>query len=301
MKNKSKNKSKYNKESKVCVVVMALLALLCILPMVMVVSGSVTDEQYLNQHGFSILPHEFTLSTYKFLLRNKGMLILRAYGMSLAAVVLGTVYAVTMDVCFAYAVTQKKSVFRFSRVLSFFGWFSGVFSGGVLPWYILCTQYYGLKNNIWALVIPNGLAIFNVFMLRGSFREIPQELFESAQLDGATHRQIFTKVAIPLARGGIVTVALFRILGLWNDFGTPLYLLTDSSLNTMTKLLYSMLNNMAILLKESSMQSVMEHITLPTYSAKMVVVVLTIAPVIAMYPFALKYFVRGINMGGVKG
>lgn len=292
---------KLHSESRLCQFILALLILVCFIPLMIVFSASFTSEEYIQEYGYSILPHQASFNTYIFLLRNKGMMLLRAYGMTFLVVILGTLYSLTMDTCFAYAVTQKKSVFRFSRILSFMAWFTTIFGGGVLSWYILCTRYYGLKNNIFALFIPCGLSVYNMFILRGNFREIPKEILESARLDGASHAQIFVKIAIPMARGGIVTVALFRILGFWNDFGTPQYLITDSKLYTMQKILYSMLSNMAELMKNTEMQSVLEHIVMPTYTAKMAIVVLTILPVILVYPFALKYFVKGINMGGVKG
>lgn len=292
---------KLHSESRLCQIILAFLILICFIPLMIVFSASFTNEEYIQEFGYSILPHRATLDTYIFLIQNKGKMLLRAYGVTFLVVILGTIYALTMDTCFAYAVTQKKSVFRFSRILSFMAWFTTIFGGGVLPWYILCTRYYGLKNNIFALFIPCGLSVYNMFILRGNFREIPAEIIESARLDGASHGQIFVKIVIPMARGGIVTVALFRILGLWNDFGTPQYLITNSKLYTMQKILYGMLSNMTELMKNSEMQSILQYIEMPTYTAKMAIVVLTILPVILMYPFALKYFVKGINMGGVKG
>ena len=228
-------------------------------------------------------------------------MLLRAFFTTLTVTVLGTLYSVTITTLFAYAVTQKKEVFRFSRVLSFFAWFTTIFGGGIVPWYILCTRYYGLKDNIFALFIPYGFSVFNMFILRGSFREIPNEIIESAKLDGASNSRIFTSIALPLARGGILTVSLFSIFGFWNDFFLPQWLTTKTEMMTLQKMLYSMLSNVSQLLSQKDVNSFMQHITLPTQTAKMAVAVLAILPLVILYPFALKYFVKGINVGGVKG
>lgn len=296
-----RNKRKLKKESKICCIVLAVLSLLCLLPMLMVVSASLTDEHYIQQNGYSLLPVKPTLDTYIFLLGNKGSMMLRAFLTTLTVTVLGTVYQVTITTLFAYAVTQKKEVFRFTRVLSFFAWFTTIFGGGVVPWYILCTQYYGLQNNIWALFIPYGFNVFNMFILRSSFRGIPGEVIESAKLDGASNSRIFATIAIPLARAGILTVSLFTVFGLWNDFYLPQWLTTKSELQTLQKILYNMLSNVQQLLHNSEMSSYLDKVTLPTQTAKMAVAVMAILPLAVLYPCSLKYFVKGINVGGVKG
>lgn len=293
-------KHKLNQESRACYIIMGILSILCILPILLAVSASVTSEAYIQKYGYSLIPRDFTLSTYEFLLKSKASMIGKAFLMSLKVVIFGTLTSVVVTTCFAYAVTQKKKDFRFSRPLSFIAWFSSIFSGGVLPWYILCTQYYGLKNNIFALFIPSCFSVWNMFIIRGSFREVPSELIESAKLDGASEFLIFRKIAIPLARSGIVTVSLFSILGYWNDSYLPLWLIRESEYYTAQKLLYDMICRVDILLSGANSQAV-QHIVTPTNTAKMAVTVMTILPIVAFYPFGLKYFVKGINLGGVKG
>lgn len=292
---------KLRRESRVCWLILILLSLFCLIPLCLVVSASLTDEKYIQQFGYSLWPAEPTLSTYQFLVANKGKLIARALLTTASVVVLGTVYSVAVVTCFAYAVSQKKGDFRFTRILSFFAWFATIFSGGVLPWYILCTQYYGLKNNLWALFIPYGMSVWNMFILRGNFRQIPDELIESAKLDGASHAQIFVKIAIPLARAGIVTISLFNVLSFWNDFYLPKWLITDSEYHTLQIILYNMLSNAQALLRNSELSDLSQKVTIPTETAKMAVAVMAILPIAAMYPFALKYFAKGINVGGIKG
>lgn len=291
---------KLKQESAVCYAIMGILAAICVLPVLLTFSASVTSESYIQKNGYSLIPREFTLDTYEFLFKSKLNVLLRAFWMSFKVVILGTVTSVTITTCFAYAVTQKKKMFRFARPLSFIAWFTSVFGGGVLPWYILCTRYYGLKDNIFALFIPSCFSVWNMFIIRGSFREIPGELIESAKLDGASEFRIFWNIAIPLARSGIVTVGLFSILGYWNDAYLPLWLIRSSDYYTAQKLLYDMMARMDILLSGANSQAV-QHIVTPTNTAKMAVTVMTILPIVLFYPFGLKYFVKGINLGGVKG
>lgn len=299
--NKERALNKARKESKVCYGIMVFLALICLLPLIMVLSASLTNETYIQQNGYSLFPMKPSLDTYRFLIGNKGRMLVKAFMMTLAATIIGTLYSVSVTTCFAYAVTQDKSEFRFSRALSFIAWFSTIFSGGVLPWYILCTQYYGLRNNIFALFVPYGLGVMHMYILRGNFREVPAELIEAAKLDGASHSQIFFRVAIPLARAGITSVILFKVLGYWNDFFLPKWLITDNDYTTMQKILYDMLTSTMELLKDSSLASVVQNETIPAETAKMAVAVLVIVPVLILYPFGLRYFVKGINLGGVKG
>ncbi|NLC45467.1 MAG: carbohydrate ABC transporter permease [Clostridiales bacterium] len=296
-----RKRSILKRESRLNYLILIVMSVACLLPILMVISASLTDETYIQQYGYSLFPKNPTLNTYRFLITNKGKMLLNSLSNTLIVVILGTIYSVLVTTCFAYAVSQKKSVFRFSRQLSFFAWFTTIFSGGVLPWYILCTQYYGLKNNLFALFIPYGMSVWNMYIVRGSFREVPDELIESAKLDGATHFQVFVKIAIPIARAGIVTISLFNVLTFWNDFHLPQWLISDSRYHTLQKLLYSMLANSSALLKDSSLSDIFEKLPIPTQTAKMAVAVMTILPIVALYPFSFKYFVKGINVGGIKG
>ncbi|MGI6635468.1 MAG: carbohydrate ABC transporter permease [Christensenellales bacterium] len=298
----STKKKKYiRKESWVCWTLLILLAVIALLPLCMVLSASLTEETYIQKNGYTLFPVNPSLATFKFLIANKGRMLMRAIQTTLSTVVCGTIYAVSVVTCFAYAVSQKQSDFLFARALSFFAWFTTIFSGGVLPWYILCTQHYGLRNNLYALFIPYGMSVWNMFILRGNFRQIPEPLFESAKLDGASDAQIFVKISIPLARAGIITISLFNVLGFWNDFFLPKWLITESSMQTLQLLLYNMLSNAQALLRNSELSDLASKVVIPTQTAKMAVAVMAILPIIAMYPFALKHFVKGINVGGIKG
>ncbi len=289
------------RESVVCYLLVGIMALICLLPIWITFAASITPEEVVVEKGFSLFPVSATLETYRFIIRNKGMMLVRAFGMSFATVFLGTVYSVTIMTCFAYAVAQKKEVFRFSGALSFFAWFTTVFTGGILPWYILNTKYYGLQNNLFALFIPYGMNVFYMFILKNNFKAVPEELVEAAQIDGASDWKIFTVVSIPLAKVGIVSVILFMALQYWNDFHLSLYLITESELFTVQKLLYNMMANISALLSGSLSTSASTHVVLPSNTARMVMTMLTVIPVMIFFPFAQKYFVKGMTVGAVKG
>ena len=289
------------KESLVCYLIVGIMAFLCFLPLWITFASSISNETAIVKNGFSLLPQEPTLETYRYILKDKGTMIIRAFGVSFAVIFLGTLYSLFIMTTFAYTVAQKKEVFRFSSALSFFAWFTTVFSGGILPWYILMTRYYGLQNNLFALFVPYGMNVFYMFVLKNSFKALPEELIEAARIDGATSMKIFTRIAIPLAKVGLVTVILFMSLQYWNDFHLSLYLITKSDLYTVQKLLYNMMANISALL--SGTKSVVEasNITIPSNTARMVMTMLTVLPVVAFFPFAQKYFVKGITVGAVKG
>lgn len=228
------------RESWVCWVILVILSLMCVAPFVMVISASFTAESTIVKEGYSLFIKDFSLDTYKFLLSNKSRMLVDVFKMTVITTFLGTICAVTVTTCFAWAVTQKKEDFFFARPLSFIAWFTTIFSGGVLPWYILCTQYYGLKNNVFALFLPSCFSVWHMFILRGNFRAVPDELIESAKLDGASHARIFVQIVIPLGRAGIVAVSMFNMLGFWNNFSLSLWLTNKMKYQTLQKLLYSM-------------------------------------------------------------
>lgn len=293
--------SRRTKESVICYILVGVVAFTCVLPLWIALVASLSDETEIIEKGFSLLPRKFTLETYKFIIKNKGAMLLRAYGMSFAATILGTVISTSIMSLYAYAASQKKSVFRFAGVLSFFAWFTMIFSGGLLPWYILCTKYYRLQNNIWALVLPYGMNVFYMFVLKSNFKSVPEELTEAAKIDGASDARVFFTIVLPLAKVGLVSVILFMTLQFWNDFYLSLYLITKTDLYTLQKLLYNMMSNISALLSNTTLQSARDHIVLPSNTARMAMTMFTVLPIAVFFPLAQRYFVKGITIGAVKG
>lgn len=296
-----KKRSKLHKESVACYVIAGVVALLCFLPLWICFAASISDETDIVTKGFAMFPRNPTFANYEYIIANKGMMVIRAFGVSIIVILVGTLYSLVIMTTFAYAVAQKKTVFPCANVLSFFAWFTTVFSGGVLPWYILTTKYYGLQNNIWALFLPYGMNVFYMFILKSNFKAIPEELVEAAKIDGASNARIFVTISLPLAKVGLVTIILFMALQYWNDFHLSLYLITKTELYTVQKLLYNMMANISALLSGSISATAGVHVQIPSNTARMVMTMLTVIPVATLYPFVQKYFVKGMTVGAVKG
>lgn len=299
MKIRRKIKRYIRKESWVSCFLVAIIMILCLLPVWTAVVASFSDEKDIVQYGFELWPRTFTTATYEFIFSEKGKMLIRAYLVSFLTVICGTAYSMFIMITYAYATAQKKEVFPYAKILSFFAWFTMVFSGGVLPWYILCTRYYGLRNNLFALFIPYGMNVFNMFILQNNFKALQGEIMEAAKIDGASDFKAFIMIALPLSKVSLVTVILFCALLYWNDYHLSLYLITTQKLYTVQKLLYNMMANIQALLSGANLASM--HMTVPSNTAKMVMMVLTAAPVMCFYPFAQKYFIKGITVGAIKG
>lgn len=296
-----KRKKQIKKESKFCYILTGLMAFVCFLPLWITFAASISDETDIVKHGFALFPLNPTLENYQYIIAQKGMMVVRAFGISFLVILLGTIYSMVIMATFAYAAAQKKEVFRFAGTISFFAWFTTVFSGGVLPWYILMTKYYGLQNNIFALFIPYGMNVFFMFILKSNFKAVPEELVEAAKIDGASNGRIFISVALPLAKVGLVTIILFMALQYWNDFHLSLYLVTKTEMYTVQKLLYNMMANISALLSGSKSVVDATQVKIPSNTARMVMTMLTVLPVAGIYPFAQKYFIKGVTIGAVKG
>ncbi len=298
---KFKKRNSYNRESIVCLVIAGLMTFACLFPIWIAFCASISQERDLVMNGYPIwIPENYTFGAYQYLYYAQGSFILRSLRITLLSVLIGTVMSLAVSICYGYALAQKKAEFELQRVFSFLLWFASMFSGGILPWYILCTRYYGLSNNIWALTIPSLMTTFHVYLLRNNFKGVPAELYESAKLDGASHFQCMIHIAIPLAKVGIVTVAMFTALRYWNDFHLSLYLGTKRDYYSLQKLLYEMLSNLQQMFQTTDVPMA-EQVALAPNTARMAFTLLTILPVLFIYPFAQKYLVQGVTTGAVKG
>ncbi|MBB3113355.1 putative aldouronate transport system permease protein [Paenibacillus phyllosphaerae] len=276
-----------------------VFALICLAPFVLAVSGSLSTESRLAAEGYSFLPRGFTLETYTFMFGSKAEQILRAYMTSVIVTVLGTVCAVLVTTAFAYVITAKG--FRFRNSFAFLAYFTMLFSGGTLPWYILCTKYYHLDDTLAGLFVPYLMNVFLMYLQANYFKSIPHEVIESAQMDGAGHFRIFFRIMLPLGQVGLVTISLFYALQFWNDFYLPLMLVSDEKLYTIQYMMYYMMANIQYLASGTNAQISGVTIAPPLESAKMAMTCLTVLPIAVLYPFLQRYFVRGIIVGSVKG
>lgn len=276
-----------------------LLVLACIVPFVLLVMSSFTSESALMQNGYSLFPKEFSLEAYKYLLQ-KGTTILRGYGITILVTVVGTLISVTITTLLAYPLSRPELPHR--NAFSFIVFFTMLFNGGLVPTYIMYTQVFHIKNTIWALIVPMLLMnAFYVIMMRSFFTaNIPDSLIEAARIDGAGELRILGQIVLPLSKPMMATLALMIGLGYWNDWLNGLYYLTDTRYFSIQNILNRMIADVQFLASASSVGSSITA-NLPSVGIRMAIAVIGVLPILIIYPFFQKAFVKGIVIGGVKG
>jgi len=276
-------------------------ALLALMPFVLLFLASFTDNTWATAHGFSYFPGEWSLDAYKYIAGQWGT-IGRAYGMTILVTAVGTTGSILMTTLFAYSISQRDVPGM--RLLSFMLVFSMLFSGGLVSTYYIYVNYIHIKNTIWALIVPGLLMnAFNVILVRNYFtNSIPYSLIEAARLDGASEFSIFFKVVMPLSVPIVATIGLLSGLSYWNNWTNGLYYLTErggGKYYTIQVILNNINENINQLKANASILDGME-IKFPSTTARMAIAMVGIIPVLILYPFFQKYFVKGITLGGVK-
>ena len=198
----------------ILLVILGLLALICVLPMILVVIVSFSSEQSIFENGYSFFPSEFSLAAYQYFLK-LGDQIFRSYGISLFVTVFGSLFSLTVTAMFAYVLSRPD--YRYRRLFTLLLLFTMLFNGGLVPSYMVNTQLLGLRDSIWALIFPMSLNAFYVVVLRTFFKGIPLEIIEAARIDGAGEFRTFAKVVLPLSKPGLATIGLFTVIAYWND------------------------------------------------------------------------------------
>ena len=284
----------------VATILLAIFAIIALLPIILIVIASVTEEKALLSNGYSYFPKAFSLDAYYYMVK-QGATILRAYGITLTVTGIGTLTSVIITTMLAYP--MSRSSFKYRNILSFFVFFTMLFNGGIVSSYIMWSNIFHIKNSIWALIMPGFLVTaFNVFLVRNYYsNNVPEALIESAQIDGATELRIFWKIIIPLSVPTVATISLFTALIYWNDWVNGLYYITDSKYFGIQNLLIKIMNNVQFLKSGSSNLLGVGNIELPGTSVRMAMAVIGILPIILIYPFIQKYFIKGVIVGAVKG
>lgn len=278
-------------------IILAVSAIACVFPFIFVIIISLTSEQSLLEHGYSIFPKEWSLDAYKYLLQSGGALA-QSYMVTIVVTILGTIINVSMVSSYAYAISRKG--FKYRRQFTFLVFFTMLFGGGMVPSYIVMTQVLGLKNTIWALILPLAFNSFNIIVMRTFFQKsVPDSIIESARIDGASEFRIFTKIVIPLAIPGIATIALFSTLAYWNDWFNAMLYIDYQNLVPLQHMLMKIEKNMEFI-RQNAMLSGEVMSALPQESVRMAMVVVSTLPIACTYPFFQKYFISGLTIGGVK-
>ena len=282
-------------------VIMIILCVMCLFPFLMLIVSSFADEHQLIRDGYSIIPRSFSLSAYTYIFKNAAT-ILRAYATTIGVTVVGTMLSITMTTLLAYPLSRRDLPHR--NVWSFIVFFTMLFNGGLVPSYIMWTQFFHIKNTYAALVVPGLLmGAFYVFMMRTNLEQnIPEQVIEAARIDGAGEWKILLRVVLPMSKPIIATLMLLCGLAYWNDWTNGLYYLSKSKYFTVQVLLNAMLQNIQILMSSSSnIASNIDMSAMPSTSIKMAIAVVGAIPVLIVYPFFQKYFVKGITIVAVKG
>ena len=285
--------------NRVSTTILTVMVTLTLLPILLIIIASFTEETSLLQNGYSFIPKAWSFDAYYYIIK-QGSVILRAYGVSVLVTVAGTVLSVAITTTLAYPMARTS--FRYRNVLSFFVFFTMLFSGGIVPSYIMWTNYFHIKNTIWALIVPNYLVSpFNVILVKNFYaNNIPGSLIEAAQLDGATEMQIFRKLVFPMARPVVATISLFTGLCYWNDWTNGLYYVDNQKLYSIQLLLMKIMNNIEALKANANLMGA-GAISLPGTSVRMAIAFIGILPILIVYPFVQKYLVEGVVIGAVKG
>ena len=285
--------------NRVSTAILTVMVTLTLLPILLIIIASFTKESALLQNGYSFLPKEWSLDAYYYIIK-QGSVILRAYGVSVLVTAVGTVASVLITTTLAYPMARQS--FPYRNALSFFVFFTMLFSGGIVPSYIMWTNFFHIKNTIWALIVPNYLvSAFNVILVKNFYsNNIPASLIEAAQLDGATEMQIFRKLVFPMARPVVATISLFTGLCYWNDWTNGLYYVDNQKLYSIQLLLMKIMNNIEALKANANLMGA-GAVSLPGTSVRMAIAFIGILPILIVYPFVQKYLVEGVVIGAVKG
>ncbi len=281
-------------------VILILVTLTIVVPLILLFISSISSEKSLIANGYSFFPSEFSLEGYRYIWQNKGT-VLRAYGMTIVVTAIGTVINVLLSAMMAYALSNTKLLFR--RAINFFIFFTMIFSGGLVPAYIMWTSTFHIKNTIFALLVPNLLlSPMNVILIRTyMMTSVSSALYEAAQIDGGGHRVCFLNVALPLSKPILVTMGLFAGLAYWNDWTNGLYYLTDPKLYSVQVLLNKMIQDIQAIQANSVAAAAGTAMTVPQISIRMAIAFVALLPILIIYPFLQKYFAEGIALGSVKG
>ena len=276
---------------------MAIFSLFCILPFILIISSSVSDEKSVQLTGFTLIPKEFSLLAYEVIFQDNT--IFTAYRTTIIFTVVGTILCLIITSAMAYAISVKTFTHR--NKIAFFVYFTMLFSGGLIPSYLLISKYLGLSDNILVYIVPALVNPFNMFLLRNFFKQIPDSLAESAKIDGANDIYILFKIILPLAKPALATIGLFYGLGFWNEWFTATLYITDKDLYPLQYLIMKVLREVEFMYQLDYMQGVIVDYVKPSNTVRMATAVVTVGPIIFVYPFLQKYFIKGLVVGAVKG
>lgn len=283
-------------------IVFVLFCLLCIVPFVFVIIISFSSTDSIRQLGFSFTPNSWSLEAYKYL-GDLGQQLWLSYFNSFFVTIVGTILSVLMCVLYSYALFRKD--FKYRKFFTFFSFFTMLFGGGLAPTYMVCKQLLGLSDSYAAIIVPMLVNPFNIIVMRTFFQSsVPEELIESAAIDGSGEYNTLFKIIVPIAKPGIATIGLLNALAYWNEWFIPMLYIRDNRYIPLQYLLQRMQQNVEFLARNASMlgaEASKLATQLPSDSLRMAIVVLIVIPIACAYPFFQRYIISGLTIGSVKG
>lgn len=283
------------------IIALTLITIGAFLPFLMIVVASLTDEKELVAKGYRFVTDKLSLDAYAFMIAQYGV-IARAYAVSIGVTAIGTAVSLLITTMLAYPMSRPN--FRYRNVIAFLVFFSLLFSGGVVPSYIMWTRLFHLRDSYLALIVPTYLmGGFNALLVRNYYKNsVPAALIESAQIDGASELRIFFKIMTPLATPVNVTIGLFTGIAYWNDWINALYYISKPQMFGIQNLLMRMMTNLQFMTSGQAAGMVgAGTVDLPTNAVRMSMAVIGIVPILIGYPFLQKYLTKGVVVGAVKG
>ena len=279
-------------------ILIILFCALCVIPFVVAISASFSNERLLLKTGYGLLPRGFSMQAYNMLFSTSQ--IFDSYKVSIFVTIAGTVLSMIVTAMMAYPLSVKKLKYR--GAISFFAYFTMLFNGGLVPTYMLISKYLSMRDTVWVMILPVLVNPWNLFLLRNFFAAIPAELHESARIDGANDVRILWQIILPVSLPALATVALFYGVAYWNQWYNAMLYIEDSKLFPLQYLIMRMMRNIE-LMKQMAGQAgfAVDMSSMPSTTSKMATAIVTIGPIIVAYPFAQKYFTSGLIVGSVKG
>lgn len=277
-----------------------LFGMVCLIPFYLIVMASFTKESVLLGNGYSLWPASFSIDAYAWVFKNPAR-IFYAYRNTICTTVIGT--SLSMFLCSMTGYVLSRKDFEWRNGFSFFFFFTTLFNGGLVPWYIMCIRYLGFKNNYIALVLPLLFSVWNMIISKNYMKSIPFEITESAKADGANDFMIYIRLILPLSAPLLATIGLFTALAYWNDWFNSMLFMSKKNMQTLQYFLQEMLGDVEALKRLASLGNTTEvqYATIPSESMKMAMTCVVIGPIIFVYPLIQKYFIKGLTIGAVKG
>lgn len=278
----------------------SVLTVICVLPFILVISGSFTQENAIITRGYGLLPVPASLEAYKYIF-NYGDQVSKSYLVSIFVTITGALFGLFLCTMTAYVLYRKD--FKLRNRFSFFFYFTTLFNGGLVSYYILMISYLQLRNNYLALILPGLLPVFYILVMRSFINSmIPDSMIESAKIDGSGDFNTYAKIVLPLLKPALASIGLFYLIGYWNDWSNAMLFISDTGKYPLQYLLTTILNKQNFLSQQAvSSAAVVNQVKLPSESFKLAMTVISIGPIALAYPFLQKYFVSGMTIGAVKG